>query len=204
MRRFKGLLSAVCLGVIALAAAQSLFGQQTGTLVFNLKNYTSDAKLPEKIKKQLEHAGYQWGMVDRTLLIPLVNEKFVKVDALNLTRFGEQKKLELAPGDYTITCIAHEFNSDSTNVDKFLSKNAFFNIDILKFTIMPGKTTTILVSSAYKPQSKWFRLSRLTMYIPEVTVQMLVDGTPAGEPGVINLRTDKSVAWDDYKGPLKF
>ena len=110
----------------------------------------------------------------------------------------------MMPGDYTITCIAHELNSDSTSVEKFLSKNAFFNIDVLKFTILPGKTTTIEVSPAYKPQSTWFRLSKVTMYIPEVTVQVLVDGVPTGEPVVINRRTDKSVAWDDYKGPLKF
>jgi hypothetical protein len=169
-----------------------------------MKNYTSGAKIPDKIRKQLEHAGYKWGMVDHTLLIPLVNEKFVKADALYLTRFGEQKKLEMTPGDYTITCIAHEFNSDSASVDKFLSKNAFFNIDVLKFAILPGKTTTIEVSSTYKPESTWFRLSKMTMYLPEATVQVLVDGTSTGELVIINRRTDKSVAWDDYKGPLKF
>jgi hypothetical protein len=42
------------------------------------------------------------------------------------------------------------------------------------------------------------------MYIPEVSVQVLVDGTPTGEAVGVDRRTDKSVAWDDYKGPLKF
>ncbi len=204
MRRLKSLVLVACLGVIALGGSRPLLGQQTGTLVFDMKNYTSDAKIPDKIQKQLEHAGFQWGMLDDVLLIPLVNQKFVKVDALYFTRFGEQKKLELKPGEYTVTCIAHEFNSDSTSVDKFLSKNAFFNMDVLKFTILPGKTTTIEVSSVYKPQSTWFRLSKLTMYIPEITVKVSVDATSAGEPVAINRRTDKSVAWDDYKGPLKF
>jgi hypothetical protein len=204
MKRLKHFFSVVCLGVVALGATQPLLVQQTGTLVFDLKNYTSDAKIPKQIQKQLEHAGFQWGMLDHTLLIPLVNQRFVKVDALYMTRFGEQKKLEMKPGEYTITCIAHEFTSASADVEKFLSKNAFFNIDVLKFTISPGKTTTIEVSPNYKPQSAWYRLSKETMYIPDAKVRVLEDGTQQGEDLVINRRTDKSVAWDDYKGPLKF
>lgn len=204
MRQFKNIFLYACFGVTALGAVQPLPGQEAGTLVLDLKNYTSSAKLPKQVGTQLEHAGLQWGMVNRTLLVPLVNQKFVNIDTLSLTRFGERKELEMTPGDYAITCVAHELNSDSTNVDKFLSKNAFFNINVLKFTVARGKTTTIEVSPAYKPESTWFRLSKVTMYIPEITVRVLVDGTPAGEPVVINRRTDKSVAWDDYKGPLKF
>ena len=204
MKRFKSILFIICLGVISLAAVRPLFSQQTGTLVVQMNNYNSDAKLPKKIQAQLEHAGLPWGMVKNTLVIPLVNQRFVNVDTLNLTRFGERKRLEVPPGDYTITCVAHEFNSNSTSVDKFLSRNAFFNLDVLKFTILPGKTTTVVIAPNYKPQSAWFRLSKETIYIPEVSVQVLMDGTPAGEAVVVNRRMDKSVTWDDYKGPLKF
>ncbi len=204
MTRLKSFFTVISLGMIGFGSNLPLLSQQTGTLVFKINNYTTDAKLPKQIPRQLEHAGLQWGMVEHTLLIPLVNQKFVNVETLNLTRFGEQKKLEVAPGDYTITCIAHEFNSTSTSVDKFLSKNAFFNMNVLKFTILPGKTTTVDLSPKYKPQSAWSRLSKETMYIPEISVQVLVDGTATGETMVINQRTDKSVAWDDYKGPLKF
>lgn len=204
MKRLIFILFLACLGLAAPSGAQTGTSQQTGTLVLDLKNYTSDSKLPKKIQTQLLHAGLPWGMVEHTLLIPLVNQKFVKVDTLNLVRFGEQKTIEVTPGDYTITCIAHEFNSNSTSVDKFLSKNAFINMNVLKFTILSGKTTTFEISSKYEPQSAWFRLSKETMYIPELSVRVLVDRTPTGEVVVINRRTDKSVAWDDYKGPLKF
>lgn len=204
MKRLKLFLFVISLGIISLAAVQPLLSQQTGTLVVQMKNYTSDVKLSKKIQTQLEHAGLPWGIVKNTLLIPLVNQKFVKVETLNLTRFGEQKTIDVPPGDYAITCIAHEFNSNSTNVDKFLSRNAYFNLDVLKFTILPGKTTTVVITPNYKTQSAWFRLSKETMYIPEVSVQVLMDGTPTGEAVVVNKRMDKSVAWDDYKGPLKF
>jgi len=40
------------------------------------------------------------------------------------------------------------------------------------------------------------------MYIPELKVKVSEDGTQKGEEVVINKRTDKSVAWDDYHGPL--
>src|SRR5271166_5120641 len=66
--QLKCLSALVSCGMIILGSARPIPAQQTGTLVFDMKNYTSDAKLPDKIKKQLEHAGYQWGMVDRTLL----------------------------------------------------------------------------------------------------------------------------------------
>jgi len=184
-----------------------MFGQ-TGILVFDMKNFTFgekvSAKAQKQIEKELKHGGTRWGMVDRTLLIPMVNDSLVKVDGLSLTRFGDQKKLELAPGDYTITCIGYEFAANSTDMDKVLSKNAFFNLEALKFTIEPGKTTTIEVSLNYEPQSAWFRLARETMYVPDVAVRVLQDGTQVGEAMVVNRRTEKSVAWDDYHGPLKF
>jgi hypothetical protein len=204
MRPLKCLSTAVFLGLAVLGGVQPLLGQQTGTLVLEMKPYSSDAKLPKAVQKQLEHAGLQWGIADRTLLFPLVNQKFVKVDTLNLTRFGEQRALPMAPGDYTITCIGFDFNSTSANVDKSLSKNAFFDIDVLKFTILSDRTTTIEVTSDFKPQSAWFRLSKVTMYNPEVKVRVLQDGAQTGDAVVIDARTDKSVAWDDYKGPFKF
>ena len=198
------IIAIIFMGLLFLAMTRALPGQDNGTLFVKINPYTSDVKLPKAVEKQLEHAFFQWGMADHTLLIPLVNEKFVKVDTLNLTRFGEQKAVAMPPGNYTITCIAHEFNSNSTSVEKYLSKNAYFNIDVLKFRILPDKTTTIDISPNYKPQTVWFRLSKETMYLPETTVRVFESGVQVGDATVINARTEKSVAWDDYKGPLKF
>jgi hypothetical protein len=194
----------MCLGPTVLGAAQPLFGQQSGTLVFDLKNYTSDAKLPKRNQKQLEHAGFRWGMLDSTVLIPTVNEKLVKADLPYFTRFGEQKKLEMKPGQYTITCIGFEFASASSDLEKTLTKSAFFNNDVVTFTVLPGKTTTLEISPMYVAESQWRILTKLTMFIPDLEVRVLEDGTPKGENVVINRRTPKSVGWDDYHGPLKF
>jgi len=204
MKRLTYILIAGFLGFAAVCAAQSDSSQQSGTLVFYLKSYTADVKIPKNSQKQLEHAGVSWAVLGNTLLISLVNQKYVNVDTLYLTRFGEQKKLEMKPGEYTVTCIAHEFNSTSANAEKFLSKNAFFNNDVVKFTVLAGKTTTLEVSPDYVSESAWFRLSKLTMYIPLLKARVLEDGAQQSEVVEINRRTDKSVAWGNYKGPLKF
>lgn len=204
MKRLKFIFLVVFLGLIAFGAARPVLGQQSGTLVFDLKNYTSDAKIPKKNQKALEHAGLRWGMLDNSVLISFVNEKYVKADLPYLTRFGEQKTLEMKAGHYTITCIGFEFDSASLDVDKALAKSAFFNNDVLTFTVLPGKTTILEISPIYKAESQWRVLTMLTMFIPDLKVRVLEDGTPKGEDVVINRRTAKSVAWNDYHGPLKF
>jgi hypothetical protein len=92
----------------------------------------------------------------------------------------------------------------SRDPDKVISKSGFYNIDVLKFAIMPGKTTTLEISPILVPESQSRLWAKFTMFLPALRVRVLVDGTPPGEAVVISRRTDKSVAWNDYKGPLKF
>lgn len=200
--RYIFLTSYLCLAV--LDGARSAFAQQSGNLVLDLKNYTSDAKLPKNSQKSLEHAGLRWGMLDNTVLISMVDPRYVKADTPYLTRFGEQKTLDLKPGTYTITCIGYEFSSTSRDVDKVLAKSAFFNNDVITFSILPGKTTVLEISPTYEAESQWRALSKFTFFIPDLKVHVLEDGTPKSEDVVVNRRTDKSVAWNDYHGPLKF
>lgn len=143
-------------------------------------------------------------MLDNSVLISFVNEKYVKADLPYLTRFGDQKTLEIKPGQHTITCIGFEFDSTSSDVDKTLAKSAFFNNEVVTFTVQPGKTTTLEISPIFEAESQWHVLTKLTMFIPDLKVRVLEDGTPKGESLVINRRTPKSVAWNDYHGPLKF
>ena len=202
--RLKYLLIGICLSLTAFGAAQSTSRQQSGMLVFDLKNYTSDAKMTKNAVKVLQYAGLRWGMLDKTLLIPMVNDKFVKADIPYFTRFGELKTLILEPGQYTITCIGFEFSSTSPDIDKALAKGAFFNNDVVTFTVLPGKTTTLEISPVYEAESKWRVLVKLTMLMPNLNLRILEDGTLKDEDVAINRRTAKSVAWDDYHGPLKF
>jgi len=204
MKRMGYIFLGVILELTALGAARPVFGQQSGTLVFDLKNYKSEAKMSKKDQKGLEHAGLKWGMFDNSVLISFVNEKYVKADLSYLTRFGEQKKLEMKPGQYTITCIGFEFDSTSTDPDKNLAKSGFFNNDFVTFTVLPGKTTTLEISPIYEAESQWRVLTKVTIFLPDLKVRVLEDGTPKGEDVVINRRTAKSVAWNDYHGPLKF
>jgi len=205
MKRFRYIFLGVFLGLAAIGAARPILGQQSGTLVFEVKNYTSDAKLPKKIQKVMEHGGIGWGTLDNSVLISMVRENFVKADLQYFTRFGEQKTLEMKAGQYTITCIGYEFVSTwSLDVDKNLAKSAFINSDIVTFTVLPGKTTTLEISPVIVAKSVWVRLSSVTMFSPDLTVRVLEDGAPKGEDVVITRRTENSVAWNDYHGPLKF
>jgi hypothetical protein len=204
MRRSRYIFFGVCLGLMVLGLGRPMFGQESGTLMFDLKAYTSEAKIPKESQKQLEHAGIHWAVLDKTVLIPLLNEKYVKAEFPYLTRFGEQKTLELKAGQYTITCIGYEIESISRDIDKVLAKNAFLNIDVVTFTVLPGKTTTLEIFPTYLEESKSRFLAKLTMFLPELKVRVLEDGMPKGEDLVISRRTDKSVAWNDYHGPLKF
>jgi len=205
MKHLKMMLLGVLAGLAVLSGAQAVHAQPTGTLVFDLKSYTSEAKMSKKQQTELEHAGVRWDMLDNnSLLISFVNERFVKADLKYLTRFGEKKSLELKAGRYTITCIGFEFNSTSRDVNKVLAKSAYFNNDVVTFAVQPGKTTTLEVSPVYKPESQMRLWVKLTMLMPDLKVRVLEDGTPQGDDVVINRRTDKSVAWNDYQGPLKF
>jgi hypothetical protein len=204
MRRLKSAALVLFLGATVLSAVKPLLAQQTGTLAFDVENYTTNAKIPKNAQKSLEHAGVQWGMVDNTVVISLVSERFVKVDTPYHTRWGEQKTLDLKAGQYTITCIGFEPNSTSSDPDKSLSKSAFFNNDVVAFTVLPGKTTKLEISTKYLEKSLWRALAKINVYTPEITLRVLEDGTQKSEDVVISRRTDKSVDWDDYKGPLKF
>ncbi len=204
MNRLRTIVFGVELGLAAVGLAATALGQQNGTLVVDLKAYTSNAKIPKNTQKELEHAGIHWGLLDNALVIPMVNQKYVKAETPYLTRFGEQKSLEVKAGRYTISCIGYEIRSSSRDIDKVLSKNAFFNDDVMTFTVQPGKTTTLEISPVYEAESKWVMPSKFTMYMPDLKVQVVEDGTPKGDDVVISQRTDKSVAWDDYHGPLKF
>lgn len=81
---------------------------------------------------------------------------------------------------------------------------AFFNNDVARFKVSAGKITTLEISLVYQAESKWSILSKFTMFLPDLKVRVLEDGTPTGEELVISQRTAKSVAWGDYHGPLKF
>jgi len=169
-----------------------------GSLVFEVKPFTSEIKLKEKVEKQLKTSGVEWGVAEGQMVVSLLAKKFIKFDLPNLTRYGESKSLELEPGAYRITCIGF-VPEGGMSVEGMLKKGAYFNNDILTFEVVAGKQTTIEVSPTIQKKSTFF----IKFFTPELVVKVIEDGVVKRE-GVINERTDASIAWDDYQGPLKF
>ena len=60
------------------------------------------------------------GLVDDNVVVTFVGRNFVKADIPYLTRFGEQKTLNIKPGQHKITCIGLTFGSTSRDVSKSL------------------------------------------------------------------------------------
>ena len=183
---------------LSVSLSQPVFAQATGTLVFDSKPFTSEVDLKEKIEKQLKSGGLEWGVVGNQLVVTLVNKRFINADIPNLTRYGERKEIQLPAGQYTLTCVGL-IPEGGLSVDKVLSRGAYFNENVLTFTIEPGETTVLEVSSVIRKANTFL----LKFFVPEVSVNVVANGV--GFDAVpINVRGDESIAWDDYSGPLKF
>jgi hypothetical protein len=166
--------------------------------VFDSKPFTPEVELREKIEKQLKSGGLEWGIVGNELVVTFVNKRFINAEIPNLTRYGKRKEIHLPAGSYTLTCVGL-VPEGGLSVEKVLSKGAYFNEDVLTFTIEPGQTTVLEVSSVIRKENTFL----LKFFVPEVSVSVVANGV-AFEAVPINVRGDVSVAWDDYSGPLKF
>ena len=174
-----------------------------GTLVLDVKSLESDVKIKKNVRKQLEHAGLRWGIGDNVLVIPLINEKFVKSELSHLIRYGEKKVIDLEAGQYHITCIGYVHSSNSRDVEKVLSKSAFFNEEVMTFTVATGKTTILEIRPVLQKQTKSSFLLKTKMFMPDLWTKVIEDGVATEETN-INQRMTTSISWDDYSGPLKF
>ena len=179
--------------------ASSAFAQgATGKLVFDVKAFTSEIDLKPKIEQQLKSGGFEWGVVSKQLVVTLVNKRFIAADIPNLTRFGDRKEIDLEAGEYTLTCVGL-IPEGGLSVEKVLDKGAYFNLDVLHFTIAAGKTTVLEAYPAIRKHNTFL----LKFFIPEILVKVVTDGASVGE-AVINTRGDASTPWSQYDGPLKF
>lgn len=190
--------------IVALALVTGLWSlslpaqEATGSLVVDVKPFTSEIELKEKIRKQLQSGGIEWGVGEGQLVVSLVNKRFIKFDLPNLTRYGTSKQIELAPGSYRVTCAGF-VPEGGLSVEKALKKGAYFNLDVLIFDVKAGGTTTLEVRPTIQKHSTFL----VKFFTPELLVKVIEDGAVKTER-VINDRTESSIAWEDYKGPLKF
>lgn len=182
----------------APAAPAAAPAAATGTLVMQVKPFTSEVELKKKVLAQLESGGLEWGIEGDLLVVTMVNKRFVDFDLNHMTRYGTEETLTLPAGDYRITGIGLEMVT-AFSPQKILDKGAFLNENVMSFRIEEGKTTTIAINPIIRKDMtfliKWYMPALLTSIVTEAG---------AGEEVAINLRGGASVPWRDYNGPLKF
>lgn len=169
-----------------------------GTLVVDVKAFTSEIKLDKKVEDQLRGAGIEWGVKDGQFVQTMVNKQYVNFDISNLTRYGQNKSINVPAGDYSLTCIGM-IPHTAFSVQAMLNKSAYVNEGVVRFHVDPGKTTTLTIQPVMKENATFF----LNFYLPDLMTSVTTDAgtTPAVS---INARTDGSIPWPKYKGPLKF
>lgn len=195
-------LLALCIGAPMLAAQDAAAPQpateQNGTLIVEIKPFSSEKDLPKKVVKQLKSGMLEWGQRDRQLVFTLVNRRFLDFPVNHTTRYGSSEQLSLPAGEYKVTGVGIEM-STGFSVEKILERGAFFNDDILTFRIEPGKTTTLTIN----PVIKIDRTFAVNFWMPSMMTSVN-DGTTATPEIALNDRNDKSIPWPQYTGPLKF
>ena len=186
------------LALVVFMAGMPLAAFADGTLAINMAPFESEVKLKDKIRKQLEGGGMEWGMTGNRLVVATVNKKFVGPNINQLTRFGTSTTMALPPGEYQISCVGIIYEG-GLSVDKVLSKGGYFNENVMTFRIEEGKTTTLDIRPVIRASSGML----LKVFMPEFIARSTFELDISPEVS-LNSRTEKSVAWDAYSGDLKF
>ena len=184
----------VLLGV--LATANGAHSQSTtGMLVVDIKGATTDTHLSKAVQRRLENAGLEWGIADGKMVFTLVSKKFVNFDLSHFTRFGAMETVTVPPGEYKISCIGFINEGGLLNPEKALDRGAYVNADLLTFRVEAGSITTIEIQPVMQKQAG----ALVNLFMPDI----LVSPPNGGEPVRISDKTERSLAWSTYAGPLK-
>ena len=195
------LVMATMFGPVAIAqeaVATTANESGTGTLVVDIKPFTSEKELPKKVDKQLRSGGLEWGIRDNLIVFTMVNKQFVDFPVNHMTRYGQNEELQLPAGEYQITGIGMEMTA-GFNVQKILDRGAFVNENVVTFRIEPGKTTTLSINPVIKRDGAFV----VDFWMPTMLASIATEAG-AGEEKALNVRGETSIAWPQYKGPLKF
>lgn len=200
----KVLIISMIFSLCTLCITNQIIAQESkGKLILRSLAWQSEERVPKKVKSQIDYSGIIWGITDSSLIITKTGRKFIEANFQYFTRFKDELTLELKTGNYKITCIGYENNSISKDFNEQLSKNSFFNLDILSFDILPEKTTIIEILPMIIKDAKSNFSVKIKMYMPNFITKIIEDGNLKAEK-IIDLRNENSIAWDDYQGPLKF
>lgn len=170
----------------------------TGVLVVNIAQFTSEKELPKKVDRQLRNGGLEWGVRDDLVVFTMVNKQFIDYPINHMTRYGQSETLALPAGEYRVTGIGLEMSA-GFSVQKILDRGAFVNEDVMRFTIEPGKTTTLNIKPVIYKDGAFV----VNFWMPTLVASAQTDaGVSAETP--LNTRGEASIAWPQYTGPLKF
>jgi hypothetical protein len=186
------------LALATLCVAAPLVARADGTLVINVAPFQSEVKLKPKVQKQIEGGGMEWGLAGDRLVVTTVNKQYVGPAIDHLTRFGTNATLPLPAGEYHISCVGMVYDG-GLSVAKVLSKGAYFNENVMSFRIADGQTTTLDVRPVIRSSSGML----LKVFMPEYIAKTTLNGEVSSDTS-LNARGEKSTAWDDYSGDLKF
>ena len=184
--------------LVLAAACGAMPAFADGTLAINVAAFQSEVKLKDKVRKQIEGGGMEWGLAGGRLTVTTVNKPYVGPTIDHLTRFGTNTTLALPAGEYHISCVGMVYEG-GLSVAKVLSKGAYFNEDVMTFRIEDGQTTTLDVRPVIRASSGML----LKVFMPEYIAKTSLHDEVSPDVS-LNARGPKSVAWDDYSGDLKF
>jgi hypothetical protein len=170
----------------------------TGTLVVEIKPFTSEKPLPAKVEKQLRSGGLEWGTRDNEIVFTMVNKQFVDFPINHMTRYGQNEQLNLPAGEYHVTGLGMEMNA-GFNVQKILDRGAFVNNDVVTFRIEAGKTTTLSINPVIRRDNALM----VNFWMPTL-LATVIDEIGRSEEKALNVRGETSIGWPQYHGPLKF
>lgn len=192
------LVAAPALAQDTIPVQDGLAAAETGTLVVDIKPFTSEKELPKKVARRLQSGALEWGIRDRQLVFTLVNKQFIDFPISHMTRYGQQETLSLPAGEYKVTGIGLEMTT-SFSVEKVLERGAFVNEDVLVFRIEPGKATTLSINPIIRRDATF----AVNFWMPTLMTRAVTETEDMPE-SALNTRGPSSIAWPDYTGPLKF
>jgi hypothetical protein len=199
MRRYLlALLFALAFGSRTAAAEGA-----TGKLVFDLLPFVAEPglELSKHLRKAFESRGLDWGVLSgqpNQVVVVAVPEGYFNLKLPNFSRYGMPQAIELPPGDYTLTCVGLEPALGLGGWRMLVRQHGYVNVDLLPFTIKEGETTVLETRTTIHRD----RTGLAPIEYREIAVTVRERGAPTAE-AVISVRTDSSIAWPDYHGPLK-
>lgn len=177
----------------------------TGTLVVQVERLQSDVPLNKELKQQIKTGGIAWGVNGTTLVVTVIDPRYLEFDYGFTTRFGYRHALQLPVGTYQLTAVGREPRR-SYSEERLLDRATYLNKDVAVVKIEAGRTTTLEVEPVILDEDSLNPTPFIPTVFAAVSAPADADATAGKTPKrlPISLRDSNSVAWPDYHGPLKF